>query len=138
MVKTKGVDATRKNWEGAIGRVPAAYKDGVQRATNQNENAIAAEALYKEAVIKAANEGARVKGLQKSSTAEWKRRASEVGSTRIGAGMTASKDKFGKGITDVISTIESTSIGDRTTDPMSNIDNRVKPIAKALYDMKRR
>jgi len=42
------------------------------------------------------------------------------------------------GLTNVLATIESTSIGERTADPMANVDNRVKPLVRALHDMKRR
>jgi len=138
MVKTKGIEATAQNWRGAIGAVPAKYKAGVMNANNTIENAIAAEDLYAARVQEAITNKTRVKGLQKTSTAEWKQRASELGSARIAAGMTAAEPKFRKGMTDVLSTIESTSIGERTADPMANVDARVKPLVRALYDMKRR
>jgi len=138
MVKTKGLEATVNNWKGAIGSVPAKYKAGVQKATDTIEKAIAAEDLYAAKVQEAINNKTRVKGLQKVSTAEWKARAAELGSARIAAGMNAAEPKFRKGISDVLSTIESTTIGDRTADPIANVDARVKPIVKALYDMKRK
>ena len=138
MVKTKGIEATAANWRGAIGSVPARYKAGIQKADNTIENAIAAEDLYAAKVQEAIMNKSRVKGLQKTSTAEWKQRASELGSARIAAGMTAAEPKFKKGMSEVLNTIESVSIGERTADPMANVDARVKPLVRALYDMKRR
>jgi len=137
-VKTKGIAATTAAWQGAIGGVPAKYKAGVQAATNQNENAIASQPLYEARMAESIANKSRVKGLQRSSTAEWKQRASELGSARIGSGMTAAVSKYNKGVSEVITTIEATSIAERSADPMANVDGRVKPIVKALYDMKRR
>jgi hypothetical protein len=138
MVKTKGLEATTAAWRGAIGGVPAKYKAGVQAANNTIENAIAAQPLYEARVAESIANKTRVKGLQKTSTAEWKQRASELGSARIGGGMTAAEPKYRKGVADVLATIEATSISERTADPMANVDGRVKPIVKNLYDMKRR
>jgi len=137
MVKTKGLEMTRKNWESAIGGVPEKYKAGVQGADGVIEKAIAAESLYAERVQQAISAQSRVKGLQKTSTAEWKQKAVNKGASRIATGMNESKDKFARGMSEVISTIESVQISDRTADPMANVDNRVKPIVAALANLKR-
>lgn len=138
MVQTKGLEATVNNWKAAQGSVPAKYKAGIMAANNTIERAIEAEDLYAAKVQEAISNRSRVKGLQRTSTAEWKQRASELGTARIAAGMAAAEPKFRKGMADVLSTIEATTIGERTADPMANIDARVKPIAQALYDMKRK
>ena len=138
MVKTKGIEATAQNYQGAIGAVPGKYKAGVERTTNWQEKAAAAEPLYAAKVQEAIADGRRQKGINATSNEEWKRRAAEKGSARIASGMTASLPKFKAKMGEVLSTIEGVSIAERTADPMANIDGRVKPIAKALYDMKRR
>ena len=138
LVRTKGIERTAANWRGAIGGVPAKYKAGIQAAQNWQANAIAAEDLWAAKVAEAAANKTRAKKIAQVSDSEWKQRASELGSARIGAGMQAAEGKFRKGMADVLATIESVTIGDRTADPMANIDARVKPIAKALYDMKRK
>ena len=138
MVETKTLEATVSNYRDGIGRAPAAYKAGVQKANNTIENAIAAQGLYEARVQESIANKSRVKGLQKTSTAEWKAQASSKGAARIGPGMTAALPKFQRGIGDVLATIQSTTIAERTADPMANIDGRVKPIAQALYDMKRK
>ena len=138
MVKTKGIEATRRNYEAAIGLVPARYKAGVEGNTDQNEKAQAAEALYAAKVQEAIASKARVRGLQKSSTAAWKAAAINKGAARIATGMTEGLPKFASGMGEVLTTIEGVSIAERTADPMANVDGRVKPIVKALHDMKRR
>ena len=138
MVKTKGVERTVSNWRGAIGGVPAKYKAGVEGTANWQERAMASEPLYAARTQEAISAGRRAKALSGVSNEEWKRAASDKGSARIGSGMTAAEPKYRNKIANVLSTIESTTIAERTADPMANIDGRVKPIAKALYDMKRR
>ncbi len=138
MVKTKGIGATMANWTGAIGGVPAKYKAGVMAATDTIEKAIAAEELYAAKTQEAIANKSRVKGLQKTSTAEWKQRASDIGSARIASGMTAATDKMQRGMTDVLAVIEGVQIAERTADPIANVDGRVKPLVRALYDHKRK
>ena len=138
MVETKSLESTVANYRDGIGKAPARYKQGVEKNTNQNENAIAAQGLYEARMAESIANKSRVKGLQKSSTAAWKQAAATKGASRIGPGMTAALPKFQSGIAEVLSTINSTTIAERTADPMTNIDNRVKPIAQALYNMKRK
>jgi len=138
MVKTKGISATTKAWKDAQGSVPSKYKDGVARTTNWQASAIEGESNYVAGVQDAISRGARAKGIADVSDSEWKEAATKKGASRIGPGMAAAEPKYTRKMGEVISTIEGVSIAPRTQDPMSNIDNRVKPIAKALYDMKRK
>ena len=138
MVDTKSLEATVSNYKDGIGKAPARYKAGVEKNTTQNENAIAAQGLYEARIAESIANKARVRGLQKSSTAAWKEAARTKGAARIGPGMTAALPKFQSGISEVLSTINGVQIAERSADPMANIDGRVKPIAQALYDMKRK
>jgi len=138
LVETKSLEATVSNYKDGIGKAPARYKAGVQKANNTIENAIAAQPLYEARVQESIANKSRVKGLQKTSTAEWKQQASTKGASRIGPGMQASLPKFQKGISEVLSTIQGVTIAERTTDPEANVDGRVKPLVRALYDMKRK
>ena len=138
MVNTKTLEATVSNYRDGIGKAPARYKAGVEKNNNQNENAIASQPLYEARVQESIANKTRVKGLQNSSTAAWKQAASTKGASRIGPGMTAALPKFSTGISNVLATIQGTTIAERSADPMANIDGRVKPIAQALYDMKRK
>jgi len=126
-----------KNYSDAIGGVPAKYKAGVSRTQNWQEKAIAGESLYGQKVSEAVANQSRAKGLAKVSNEQWKSKAAGKGATRIGQGMTESLPKFQSGIAPVLDVIRNTSIGARTADPMANVDNRVKPLVKALHDYKR-
>jgi len=137
MVRTKGVSATTKNYEGAIGNVPAKYKTGVESAESWQSNAVAAEDLWKAKIAEAAANNARSKGISRVSDSEWKQAASNKGSSRIGQGMRESLPKYQRVMGEVLNVIENTSISARTADPMANVDNRVKPIVKNLADWKK-
>ena len=136
MVDTKSLDQTRKNWEGAIGRVPAAYSNGVASARDVIAKGVAAEDLYAQKVQEAVSSRRRARKLQEVSDDQWRKAAQDKGASRIGPGMTASKDKFASGISTVLSTIQGVSIAPRSADPMANVDNRVKPIVAALAKLK--
>lgn len=137
MVDTVSTEAARKRWEGAIGRVPAAYADGVNQAKDVIAKGVAAESLYQQKLQESMADNRRARKLAEVSDEQWRTAAREKGAARIGSGMNAAKDKFGAGIGRVLDTIRGTSIGPRTADPLANVDNRVKPIVKALADMKR-
>lgn len=138
MVETKSLEVTTKNYQAGISVAPQRYKDGVQKATNQNENAIAAQPLYEARIAESIANKSRVKGLQGSSTAEWKKQSVEKGAQRIGPGMQAALPKYTQKMGENLAVIQGVTIAERTADPMMNIDNRVKPIAQALYDNKRK
>lgn len=136
MVDTKSLEATRKNWEGAIGRVPQAYSDGVDNAKDVIAKGVAAEDLYAQKVQEAIASKRRAVNLAKVSDDQWRTAAKEKGAARIATGMTASKEKFASGMARVLSTIQGVTLPPRTADPIANVDNRVKPIVAALAKLK--
>ena len=138
MVNTKSVDQTRKNWEAGISKAAANYAQGVQNTSEWQAKAIQGEDLYAAKIQDAIANRSRAKGIQNVSDSEWKSAAVNKGAQRIGPGMTASKDKFASGISEVLSTIQSVNLPPKTADPIANVQNRVVPIVSALADMKRR
>ena len=136
MVDTKSNEQTQKNWEGAIGRVPQAYTDGVSAAKDVISKGVAAEELYAQKVQEAVASKRRARKLSEVTDEQWRAAAKSKGAQRIGPGMTASKEKFNKGIGRVLETIRGVSIAPRTADPIANVDNRVKPIVSALHKLK--
>ena len=136
MVDTKSNEQATKNWEGAIGRVPSAYSEGVQGAKDVIAKGVAAEGLYAEKIQQSIASKKRARKLGEVTDEQWKAAALSKGAVRIGPGMTASKDKFRSGITKVLDTIRGVTIAPRTADPMANIDGRVKPIVAALHKLK--
>ena len=137
MVRVKSAEAIDANYKAAIGRVPAAYKEGVQRTTDWKEKALEGQGLYEERMRDPDVLSRRAAGLEKVSQDEWKHKAADVGATRIGPGMAAGANKRKANFEPYRSALEGVDLPPRTADPMANIDNRVKPIAQALIDKKR-
>jgi len=137
MVRTKGIGATVKGYTDAIGNVPGRYKDGIDRTTDWQANAIQAEGLWADKIQEAISDRSRERGLQRTSDGEWKQAAGGKGAARIGAGMRESLPKYQQAMGEVLSVIEGVSIPDRVADPMANVDNRVKPIVEALVNYKK-
>jgi hypothetical protein len=135
MVKTKPIDQVVQKWTDAAGRVPTAYTQGVQGADWQSA-ATAGQGLYVARMQDPSVLARRNSGISKVSDATWRSNAVSKGAARIAQGMAASKDKFQTGMAKNLATISGVTLAARTTDPMSNIDGRVKPIAKALHDQK--
>jgi len=137
MVETKSLAQTEANWKNAIGRVPAAYADGVRNAKDVINKAIAGEALYAEKMQEAIQNQSRARGLQKVSDEDWRSAALNKGAARIGQGMTEAAPKFSKGMAQVLSVIQGVSLPARVADPVQNVQNRVVPIVEALAAMKK-
>ena len=139
MVKIKSASQIDANYKAAIGRVPGAYKAGVQATTDWQEKASSegAENLYAEKIQQAVAAKSRQKGVSGVSNSEWQGRAANIGATRIGAGMTANADKRTRKFEPYRSAIESVSLPPRSADPMANVDARVKPIVSALVETKK-
>ena len=139
MVKIKSASQIDANYKAAIGRVPGAYKAGVQATTDWQEKAgsDAAESLWNQKVAEAAAVKRRQKAVGAVSNAEWQSKAANVGSTRIGAGMSANADKRTRKFEPFRSAIEGVSLPARTADPLANVDARVKPIVSALVETKK-
>lgn len=129
-------DISKKYQEGAS-RAPQAYKDGVERTTGFKEAAIGGEALYAAKMQEVIATQARAKGLEKTSDEDWKKGVREKGAARIGPGMTASADKRARNYEPYRSALEGMTLADKTTDPMANIDNRLKPVVNKLVETKK-
>jgi len=138
-MKIKSSAEISKKWDEAIGRVPAAYKEGVAKTTDWQEKAASedAENLWKEKIAEAAARNARQKAVSAVSNEEWRSAAVAKGSARIGAGMTAAKAKRAAKFEPYRSAIEGLSLPAKTADPTANVTNRVIPIAVALSDLKK-
>ena len=137
MVKVKSAAEIDKNYRDAISRVPAKYKAGVERTTDWQEKAAAAEELWAAKIQEAAAEKRRQKGIARVSNEDWKRKAATLGAERIARGMSENADKRTKNFEPFRAALEGVSLPPRTADPLANVDNRVKPIVKALVDTKK-
>jgi len=139
MVKIKSAGQIDANYKAAIGRVPGAYKSGVMATTDWQEKASSAEAedLYAQKIAEAVSAKRRQKAVSAVSNAEWQGKAANIGSARIGQGMSANADKRTRNFEPYRSAIEGVSLPARTADPMANVDARVKPIVSALVETKK-
>ena len=126
-----------KSYADGASRAPAKYKDGVERTTGFKEAAIAGEALYAAKMQEVISNGTRAKGLEKSSDEDWKKGVREKGAARIGPGMTAAADKRTRNYEPFRASLEGMTLPDKTTDPMANIDNRLKPVVNKLVETKK-
>lgn len=136
MVKIKSASEITTRYKESIGNVPTRYKTGVSNTTTWKENAIAGQDLYETQMQNSTVLKRRKTGLEAVSNDDWKKAASETGSTRIGAGMTASLSKREANYEPYRKAIEETTLAARTADPETNIDNRVKPLATKLHNLK--
>ncbi len=136
MVETKSLEQSTKNWNDAIGRVPAAYAAGVSGASGVIAASIAAEELYAQKMQESIAAKRRAVKLAEVTDEMWKKASLDKGATRIGAGMTAAKPKFATGIGKVLDVLHGVTLPARVADPMQNVENRVKPIVSALAAMK--
>lgn len=125
-----------KRWQDAIPRVAARYKAGVQGTTDWQEKALAGQKNYEERMSDATVLARREKGIGKTSNEGWKSKALKLGATRIGPGMKENADKYSKGFGPHQAALAGLSLPDKTTDPMANIDNRLKAVVQTLVDTK--
>ena len=129
-------DIAKAYSEGAS-RAPGKYKDGVERTTGFKEAAIAGESLYGAKMQEVVANQTRAKGLEKISDEDWKKGVRDKGAARIGPGMTASAEKRTRNYEPFRAGLEGMSLPDKTTDPMSNIDNRLKPVVAKQVEIKK-
>ena len=137
MVRIKSQAQIKENYKASTGRVSEPYKAGVNAASGVIEAGVKGEALYAAKVQEAISEGRRAKGLSKLTDADWKTATITKGAPIIATRMAAAADKQAAHYEPYRSALESVSLPDRVADPLANVDNRVKPIVKAMVDTKR-
>ncbi len=126
-----------KAYKDAIPRVPGKYREGIQGTTGFIEAAVAGQSNYETKMADTAVLARRGKRLAQLTDADWKNPALEKGAARIGQGMTAGADKQSRNYEPYRSALEGTTLPARTTDPMANIDNRVKGVVRVMVDTKK-
>ena len=137
MPAIKSASEIAKKWARVTpGRVTD-YQEGIQNPKKDwATEAANAEGRYKTGVIAAANAGQYGKGIKKSGTDKWQKKALEKGPSRFSEGVMLAEGDYEAGFApyaDVISRTELPTRGPKG-DPI-NI-NRVSVLAKALHDKK--
>lgn len=133
----KTINQAEENYEQSIAIVPARYQQGVENADwKKGVSNPAANENYKSGVQKAISENAWSKGVSKVSNEEWKTKALTKGAQSISEGMRQGKEKYAQNFAPVLSAINSAvaNLPPRSTDAMSNIDSRLKPVVKAAIN----
>ena len=136
-MRVKSASEIDQAYKGGIGRAPANYQKGVQGTTGWKDAAIKGQALFEEKMRDPNTLARRAKGLQAVSDEEWKRNAVEKGAQRIGAGMTAGADKRTKNFEPYRAAMANLELPDRTSDPETNVTQRVGKIAVTLANLKK-
>jgi hypothetical protein len=136
MVKVKSLADIQANYTNAASTAAQKYTKGVQSATGWQANSIAAQPLYQSALEASFTRQSRVKGIQKVSDAAWQSASLNLGAARIGTGMTNAAGKQATNFAPYKSVIEGVTLAARTTDPATNVQNRVLPIVLALHKAK--
>jgi len=137
MVKVKPLDQIKANYTSGASVAPARYKASVKTA-NWHDPAASDEAqrLYVEQITNPANQARRQRKIAAVANSTWQTQADVVGGSRIGPGMTGAVEKQATGFSPYRTVIEGVTLLPKTTDPSTNVDNRVKPIAIALHQKK--
>ena len=138
MVKVKNMNDSKEAYRQGASVAPERYKKAVLEADWQtNAASNEAEDLYAERVQQAISAKRRQKAINKISNSEWQNRASTKGANAIGQAMRDSDDKWAKAFTPYAEALEGISLPPRSSDPMSNIDNRLKKVVQTLVDKKK-
>lgn len=134
MVFVPSAQERKQKYLNSLGVVPGNYKAGIERTSNWKESALNGQALYEQQMQNAQVLRRRAVALERTSEADWKSRASNLGSVRIADGMRNGADKQTQNYEPIAQALRGVSLPDRTADPMANIDNRVKPIVRAMIE----
>lgn len=139
MALVKSTSAIAKKWAEVTPQRAPQYEDGVKSPLKDwGKNTADANAAYKEGITKAIGADRFIKGVAKAGTAKWQRRAIELGPRRFAEGVSIAQPDYEKGFAPYRDVIEKTTLPVRFAkgDPR-NID-RVRVMAAALADAKRK
>lgn len=139
MPAVKPVSDIAKKWGRVTPERTQDYQEGVRNPTKDWSQATKnAESVYEEGVKSAITRKAFGKGVDKAGTGKWQKGAIEKGVDRFGPGVQVAQSSYESGVAPYIDTIKSTTLPPRYPkgDPR-NIE-RVRTIAKALFERKTR
>lgn len=134
-MKVKPISEIKKNYEASTALVTDRYKTGVTSAT-WKDAAIQGQDLYEQAMSDPNVLGRREKGINRVSDDEWRTAAKEKGAPIIASRMKGASDKQANRFEPYRAALESMSLPAKTTDPATNVTNRVIPIAVKFREIK--
>ncbi len=130
----KTVEQARAHLEQSIAIIPARYKEGVSGADWQGPaGSEQSEANFGTAMSQAIAAKSRQAGVLAVTNAEWQRRAAEKGAPVIGERIRAALGVYAQRFGPVLNAMNSAADAapPRTTDFLSNIQNRLVPVVAA-------
>lgn len=137
MPKIRSASDIANKWKRVTPGRTEDYRLGIENPKKDWEDETArAESTYKEAVIKAANEGRFGKGVKAAGTTKWKEGALTKGTLRWGPGIEMGKDNYEKGFAPYRDVIEKVNLPKRYPKGDPRNLERVKAIANALHKAK--
>ena len=135
MVKVKGLDQIKRNYQGSASTAASRYREAAPGVAWQ-EAAVEGQGLYEERMRDPAVLSRREKNVKKVSDSEFRAALVEKGAPILASRMTGAADAQSSGYAPYKSALEAVDLPARTSDPMSNIDARLKPIVAALVAKK--
>lgn len=137
MPKIRSTSEIADKWKRVTPGRTEDYRLGVENPKKDWEDeTLRAESTYKEAVIKAAQEGRFGKGVKEAGTDKWKKGALEKGTQRWGPGIEMGIENYEKGFAPYRDVIEKTVLPKRYPKGDPRNLERVKAIANALHKAK--
>lgn len=131
----KDINQAANNLSASVSFIPERYEQGIKGADWQGKASTdQAESNFNAGMQKALQNKSRQKGVKRVSNADWQNKSITLGKNRIASGITENLDKYKKNFDPVLTAMNAAAAqveGKRTVDPMSNIDNILKPVVAA-------
>jgi len=134
MVFVPSAQDRKKRYLDSLGAVPGSYKAGIERTTGWKEAALNGQGLYVQKMQDASVLRRRAAALERTNEADWKARASNLGSVRIADGMRNGADKQANNYEPIAQALRGLTLPERSADPMANIDNRTKAVVRTMIE----
>ena len=134
-IKVPSAGDVAGKWKRRVDGAGEDYKRGVEDpAVDWEGPTLAAEDTYKEAVIKAANEGRQGKGVRAAGNTKWKKNTTEKGPDRWRSGVAVAEPDYQEGMGKVLNAIGGVTLPKRyPAGDDRNID-RVRAVTKAVHN----
>lgn len=137
MVAIRSTREIAEKWSSVTPTRTAFYEAGVKAPKKDWARAtFAAEDVYKQAVIRAANEGRFGKGVNKAGTEKWQRKSIDIGAGRWGPGVSVAAPDFEAGFAPYRDAIEKITLKPRFPKGDPRNFDRVRQIGDALHALK--
>jgi hypothetical protein len=134
-IKVPSASDTGAKWKRRVDGATQDYTAGVtDPSVDWATPTKAAEATYKEAVVKAAGEGKFGKGVAAAGNEKWKQKTAAKGPARWSSGVSEAQPDYEKGMGKVLSAISSVTLPPRGPAGDERNYERVKAVGRAVHN----